>query len=159
MQPLFTVPANEWVDRICQCFKFSNLVHYLELSTSWSWRDNSYFYLVRDKSLSHRPTFITISIVFWRIRNLFHEKCDPQPLDQPRIHNLCINVCCTPHYPLALQRIDVRAKSGWVLMWCHWITGLCCCVTRYRYMQLAKRLWVLIQQLPKKFFNVQVLNR
>ena len=50
-------------------------------------------------SLSHRPTLITKSIVFWKIGNLLHEKCSSS--SGTRAHDFCSYVFCLPRYPLA----------------------------------------------------------
>ena len=54
-----------------------------------------------DVSLSHRPTFITKSIVFCKIWNLFHEKCISS--NGTRTHNVCNIVLCPRRYTLAPQ--------------------------------------------------------
>ena len=71
-------------------------------------------------SLSHMPTLITISIVFWGISSFFHEKCDP---DGTRTHNLCILIATHRATPFQHKGWRPTWKIGWVLIWCNWITG------------------------------------
>ena len=54
-------------------------------------------------SLSHRPTLVTIPIVFWRIWNLFHEKWIPS--SGTLTDDFCHTDFCPPRYPLAPQWI------------------------------------------------------
>ena len=62
-------------------------------------------------SLSHRPTLITILIVFLGIENLFHKKCHP---DETRTHNLLNQLfidCYPPRWPLAPRRSEPQIEK------------------------------------------------
>ena len=75
-------------------------------------------------SLSHRPTLIAKSIVFWRVSALFHEKCNSLNGTWNGTHNFCSIVCCPPRKLLAPWWIEVLPKIGWLLLECNWITGI-----------------------------------
>ena len=76
-------------------------------------------------SLSHRPTLITTSIVFWKIWNLFYEKCSSS--SGTRTHGFFSNVFCPPRYPLEPWWMEDLAEIGWVLLLYNLFTGHAAC--------------------------------
>ena len=76
--PLQPSSSEEWCKEWCSC---QDPLHHISLGSFIT------YFLT---SLSHRPTLITKSIVFWKIWNLFHEKCSSSSGSQT--HSFCSNV-------------------------------------------------------------------
>ena len=115
------IPGQELTTTVCQSGKILSLhlnisgvflklpslrvfiVFYLFHNAIWLIFNKSHLEIVGTIRCNciHKWQWITISIVFWRIWNLFHEKC---VLDETQTHHFHTIVCCPPLYPLAPWR-------------------------------------------------------